>query len=98
MIETGGRLHRGRKGYKCEKCGKKTFLRDGELERFRHACTDRTACIHRGAVIGKVDCQSCRGMVKIKIFACPLHGSCHLSRKPLDARACLTCGERQPRA
>lgn len=53
-------------------------------------------CVHRGAVTREESCESCKGKVRIKVFACELHTECHLSRKELAVRSCLTCGDRRP--
>lgn len=49
----------------------------------------RVACVHRGEATGLRKCPSCKGSVKVKIFACAIHGECTLA-KPLEGVAC--CG------
>jgi hypothetical protein len=51
----------------------------------------RGPCTHLGEQIGLRECRSCRGSVRVKVFACrhPLHGETTLS-------ACETCCEFAP--
>jgi hypothetical protein len=55
------------------------------------------SCIHRGEQTGWADCESCptAGKVKVKLFACALHGTCSLGK--LDGIAfCQACPDRKP--
>jgi hypothetical protein len=46
-------------------------------------------CLHRGGVMREERCPGCRGAVRLKVFACSVHGECTVG-KPLEALAC--CG------
>lgn len=46
-----------------------------------------TPCHHRGPAVSTRPCDSCRGHVQIKIYACDLHGQCTIAT-PLDGAAC----------
>jgi hypothetical protein len=55
------------------------------------------SCLHRGEQTGWADCESCptAGKVKLKVFACALHGTCSLGK--LDGIAfCQACPDRKP--
>lgn len=51
---------------------------------------DRSACVHRGHDIRRETCPTCNGTVKIKVFACDLHGECALY-KLKTVKICATC-------
>ncbi len=49
-------------------------------------------CIHLGEPIGEtVECQSCNGTVKLKLFACAVHGKCTTAKKVDAYAACPGC-------
>lgn len=52
-------------------------------------------CVHLGPEVRRVACESCRGSVQIKVFACAIHGECTARRYKSggNMRACLTCAE-----
>ena len=54
------------------------------------------ACIHRGAELRQEPCESCGGGVRIKVFACTVHGECQLDDKIAGVKFCGTCGEITP--
>lgn len=50
-----------------------------------------SACVHLGEPLGIVDCPSCCGSVRLKVFSCAAgHGSCTVI-KPAPGHAC--CAE-----
>jgi len=56
-------------------------------------------CTHRGEQTGERQCESCKGVVMVKVFACEIHTSCHLSPKPIEGvKMCQGCGEFRPSA
>jgi hypothetical protein len=36
-------------------------------------------------------CPSCRGAVRLKVFACALHGECTIARSLTGVACCATC-------
>ncbi len=53
----------------------------------------RNNCRHWGEELGTEDCPSCRGNIRIKVFACNIHDRCTL-RKALEETACCAgCGD-----
>jgi hypothetical protein len=55
------------------------------------------SCSLRGDQVGEVQCESCRGKVMAKVFACSVHGRCALFSKPLEGvKSCRACNDRQP--
>jgi len=63
----------------------------------RPAPQPRTAaCRHRGTEQGQADCPSCRGTVRVKVFACTLHASCTLARVVPGHACCESCKDYQP--
>jgi hypothetical protein len=50
----------------------------------------RAACTHLGAEVRTELCPSCKGKIKVKVFACPLHTECTI-RKQIDGVA--SCGD-----
>jgi len=58
----------------------------------------RAPCAHLGDAISTEVCDSCQGLVRIKTFACAIHGRCTLGKK-LEGIACCgngTCEDYQP--
>jgi len=49
-------------------------------------------CANRGEESGESDCATCKGSVKIKLFACTVHGTCHRSpRVVAGVKSCIGC-------
>lgn len=59
----------------------------------RRAIRRESPCLHRGEVVGEVECSSCKGRVRIKVFACAVHGDCTIRRVPGDRSDCDSCDE-----
>jgi len=49
-------------------------------------------CVHRGESTRVVECKACRGSVKLKVFACDVHGECTL-KKNVGLHVCLGCDD-----
>ena len=43
-------------------------------------------CIHRGLEVGTTPCESCGGNVRVKLFACAVHGICVLAKRGIKAQ------------
>lgn len=56
----------------------------------RRARGSNGPCAHLGQFTRAELCPSCRGQVRVKIFACAVHEECTL-QKPLDVACCATC-------
>lgn len=72
----------------------------GPGQRAARAVTRREPCRQRGAVLRLVECESCRGRVQLKVFACAIQGECVLSGQGaglVDCARCpqYECGEEQ---
>jgi hypothetical protein len=50
-------------------------------------------CRHQGAEVRQETCPSCRGHVRIKVFACQRHGECTSVRAVPGVACCLFCGD-----
>lgn len=62
----------------------------------KQAQRPKTPCAHRGEETRLQECSTCKGKTLIKIFACPIHGECSMS-KPLAAITCCeACPDYQP--
>lgn len=48
-------------------------------------------CAHLGSVIGLEGCESCRGRVNLKVFACAVRGKCTLQTRLGDLPCCHGC-------
>ncbi len=54
-------------------------------------------CVHLGPPTGAtVECPTCSGSVRLKVFACEVYGACVLAAKPAGVRSCVGCGEYAP--
>ena len=47
-----------------------------------------TDCLHRGDLLETIGCETCAGNVRVKVFACSLHGRCQLSSKLTGVSVC----------
>jgi hypothetical protein len=56
--------------------------------------TPITECSARGEPTGEtVPCRTCRGEIRLKVFACSKHGRCTLGNKAVDGvHLCDGCG------
>lgn len=48
-------------------------------------------CTHIGDTLRTVDCPTCSGRVKVKVFACSVHGECTLGKSVDGVACCLGC-------
>jgi hypothetical protein len=49
-------------------------------------------CIHLGGATGQlIECPSCQGNVRVKLFACALHGTTSLRKAVVGHTCCLIC-------
>ncbi len=54
-------------------------------------------CRHLGADTGgTVPCPSCRGTVRVKLFACGVHGTCTAAKSVAGHACCHTCPDYAP--
>ena len=58
---------------------------------------DHSPCNYLIQPTGFIECPTCQGNVRLKVFACDLHGQCTVA-KALDGIACCaTCRDYSPR-
>lgn len=55
-------------------------------------------CRHRGPAIEERACPSCRGAVRLKVFACAVHGRCLPIRSVPGLACCAVCPDAAPSA
>jgi hypothetical protein len=76
----------------CPRCGFKAGGRD-----WKKNCAKSpqitTSCIHLGSELRRVDCQDCQGTVRLKVFACAIHGQCTLRKRLDGVKCCAACGD-----
>ena len=53
----------------------------------------RGVCVHLGTEIGLRDCPGCRGLVRIKVFACG-----HPAHRETTLGECVSCSDHQERS
>jgi hypothetical protein len=77
----------------CELWAARDPLADGDATR-NVASAPPLACPHRSnEPVASEQCQTCRGRVEMKVFACSLHATCTLS--PVAGHhCCKTCTDR----
>ena len=82
-----GRFHGLTKGFKCDICGYPLKL-DYTSPPY-HKCgppthrdkTKSADCTHRGDELRMEQCKTCQGNVRVKVFACAVHGECTLAKQ-----------------
>ena len=55
-------------------------------------------CQFRGNAIRQERCRSCRGDVRLHVFACEKHQECTIGTALLDVTCCATCTDFVPRS
>jgi hypothetical protein len=53
----------------------------------------KSPCRHRGEQSRMIECPGCRGAVRLKVFACAIHGECVLAGNVDPYATCVTCLE-----
>ena len=72
----------------CVRCGcGETVYRDNA----KHQLIPSNPCMHRGESTRAVECNSCKGMVKVKVFPCDLHEECTIKKRAGDLKTCYGC-------
>jgi GTP cyclohydrolase II len=74
-----------RDGHSPQRCVKVTAEQLAALQERPHACP------HRGEVLRLETCVGCCGQVRLKVFACRLHGECTLGDLPTVRRCDAGC-------
>lgn len=86
----------GRVRYACAlpDCPSQAFT-NRPPERIVANCTGGKSgpCIHLGNERRRVDCESCSGRVKVKVFACDIHGECVIKKHVNGLRSCRGCAD-----
>jgi hypothetical protein len=73
-----------------------TGVNDPAVTKARTAPAARLDCRHRGSALREAVCPSCRGLVRLKVFACTLHGECTLGKSIQRLACCATCPDYAP--
>lgn len=56
------------------------------------AIPPRPACLNRGPEpIEQIECPTCAGHVRVKAFACAVHGRCTVGKPLPDVACCAVC-------
>ncbi|MFO0929415.1 MAG: hypothetical protein U0736_20700 [Gemmataceae bacterium] len=84
----------GPAGVTAELCGG-CYCRDHPPVPARHA---PPPCRHLGGVVGTQTCPTCTGRVRLKVFACGLHGQCLPGRPAVGLPGCAGCLDYAPPA
>jgi hypothetical protein len=69
-------------------CGRKYYGPTGAVVSPAKVVDD---CCHRGAELRQVECASCGGNVRIKVFGCAFFGECTLGKPLPGVQACQAC-------
>jgi len=86
----------------CEACNEPYTLKFKTPERpkARRNCRGKKItepCANLGDQLSTEQCDSCQGTVKIKTFACAVHGRCTLGKKLPEIACCQGCGDYRTR-
>lgn len=88
--------------YRCANCGHITKPTALPKERLHFRCRakpkqDRSRpCQHLGQPIGFVECPTCNGNVRLKVFACDIHQQTTMKKPMSGIACCATCREYVP--
>ncbi len=89
--------HRAAVRKRARKGGRAAPVRPGKAA--RPIPREVPPCVHRGAALGKVGCQTCKGPAQlVELFACRLKQLCTIDpdRRASAVQRCQTCSESQP--
>lgn len=79
-----------------------TALTHDPLERIYSTCKKApqitTPCAHRGNEIRRVECKTCSGTIRIKVFKCAIHGECVISQAIDGIKRCSSCADYEPKS
>ncbi len=71
---------------------------DRSLQASQHMQVISKPCVHLGEYTGdRETCSTCPGDVRIKLYACEVHGKASLVKKVGDAACCATCSSYEPK-
>lgn len=83
----------------CKRCGHAVLTESKRVVRLCNSAKPdqqpRGPCKLLGEEIDRIDCKSCGGAVRIKVFDCPLHGRCVIGKKIDGVQNCSACGDWQ---
>lgn len=54
-------------------------------------------CVHRGEQASEVECRTCGGSVRIKVFECSVFEKCTVGRQVESIACCASCERFEPR-
>lgn len=54
----------------------------------------RPRCVHRGPEAAAVQCPSCRGTVRVKVFQCKMYGLCTIVKASKYMHCSAPCPDR----
>ncbi len=83
----------------CPRCNVPTPLGRIYEKPPRRTCSIIAAietCVARRKTIGFQLCETCNGNVRIKTFACDIHGKCTLKKQLPGIACCATCKDFSP--
>ena len=60
------------------------------------AASKTAPCLHRGDEPSTLDCPTCAGRVRVKVFACAIHGECTLAKPLPEIACCQGCRDYSP--
>lgn len=52
-------------------------------------------CQHLRQPVGEVECPSCQGRVRVKVFGCEIHQKCTIAKMIEDTVCCAICPDYQ---
>lgn len=57
----------------------------------------QVGCQHLGQPLRYESCPTCSGNVRLKVFACSVHGTCQLTQRLAGVHSCDGCRDHQSR-
>ena len=61
------------------------------LQQVKRNLKPRAVCRYRGEAVDEVECPSCRGTVKFKVFDCAQHKRCTMAKSIDGYTCCSSC-------
>jgi hypothetical protein len=88
--------------WKCQRknCGHETLVRPHHKAAPRRqncgGAKSAYRCQYLGSLDSEKECDSCQGKVRIKLFACAVHGQCSIGKALHGIATCSSCQDYSP--
>lgn len=104
-LDSGERNQAGQSRLVCQQCGHVRWTKTPPEKCGRECVADNARptrdvianpCAHVGEETGEIDCPSCGGHVRVKLFACAVYEKATLGKRVPGVACCARCRDYVP--